>query len=144
MISAGGSFIKINASGITNGTSGTWTAHASMHTMPGPATNPHVMPHLLKPELQKSDLEFRHLTDWGAPLAGAAYKAILSDGSIRKGTLDALGIARIGGVPPGVGAKIEYDYKPLQASSTVSTEMDDDVLEFLNWTPPSTPKKGQA
>jgi type VI secretion system secreted protein VgrG len=144
MISAGGSFVKINASGITNGTSGTWTAQASMHTMPGPATKPFVMPHMLKPELQKSDLEFRHVTDWGAPLAGAAYKAVLSDGSIRKGTLDAEGIARISGVPPGAGAKIEYDYKPLQASSTVSTEMDDDMHELLNWTPLGAPPKGSA
>jgi len=144
MISAGGSFIKIDAAGITNGTSGTWTAKASMHTMPGPATQPYVMPHVLKPELQKSELEFRHLTDWGAPLAGAAYKATLSDGSTRKGVLDAAGIARVTGVPPGVGAKVEYDYKPLQASSTVSSELDDDLHEFLNWTPRKAPGEGQA
>ena len=144
MISAGGSFIKIDASGITNGTPGTWTAQASMHTMPGPAKQQYVMPHLAKPELQKNDLEFRHLTDWGAPLAGAAYKATLSDGSVRKGMLDALGVARISGVPPGVGAKIEYDYKPLQASSTVSTEMHEDVHEFLNWTPGAPAKEDPA
>ncbi len=143
LISAGGSFVKINASGITNGTSGTWTAQASMHSMPGPETKQFVMPHLLKPELQKSDLEFRHLTDWGAPLAGAAYKAVLSDGSVRTGTLDAQGIGRISGVPPGVGAKIEYDYEPLQASSTVSTELDDDLHELLNWAS-GTPPKGSV
>lgn len=144
MISAGGSFVKINASGITNGTSGTWTAQASMHTMPGPANQQFVMPHVVKPELQKNDLEFRHLTDWGAPLAGATYKAILSDGSVRKGTLDAEGIARISGVPPGGGAKIEYDYRPLEARCTVSTEMDDDVNELLNWSPSGTGGKGRA
>jgi type VI secretion system secreted protein VgrG len=144
VISAGGSFVKIDASGITNGTSGKWTAQASMHLMPGPVTKPYVMPHLLKPELQKSDLEFRHLTDWGAPLAGAAYKAILSDGSIRKGTLDAQGIGRLSDLPPGIAAKIEYDYKPIQPISTVSTEMDDDVHELLGWAPRSTAKKGQA
>ena len=143
-ISAGGSFTKINGSGITNGTPGTWTAQASMHTMPGPTNKSYVMPHVAKPELQKSDVEFRHVTDWGAPLAGAAYKATLSDGSVRKGILDALGIARISDVPPGVGAKIEYDYKPLQASSTVSTELDDDIQELLNWTPRSAKKEGQA
>jgi type VI secretion system secreted protein VgrG len=143
-ISAGGSFIKINGSGITNGTSGTWTAQASMHTMPGPANQQYVMPHVAKPELQKSDLEFRHLTDWGAPLAGAAFKATLADGSVHRGILDAAGIARIAGVPAGAGAKIEYDYKPLQASSTVSTEMHDDLQEFLSWTPGTGAKEGQA
>lgn len=143
-ISAGGSSIKINASGITNSTSGTWAAHASMHIMPGPAKTPYVMPHLPKAEIQKTELEFRHLTDWGEPMAGAAYKATLSDGSIRKGTLDAQGIARISGLPPGTTAKIEYDYKPLQASSTVSTELDDDVNELLNWVSGSGAKKGEA
>lgn len=106
-----------------------------MHTMPGPATNPYVMPHIPKTDIQKSDLEFRHLTDWGEPLAGAAYKAILSDGSIRKGTLDAQGRARITGLRAGTTAKVEYNYKPLQASSTVDTEMHEDVHEFLNWEP---------
>jgi type VI secretion system secreted protein VgrG len=134
-ISAGGSSLKIDGSGITNSTSGKWTAHASIHTMPGPATSPYVMPHIPKTDIQKSDLEFRHLTDWGEPLAGAAYKAILGDGSIRKGTLDAQGIARINGLPAGTTAKIEYDYKPLQASSTIDTEMHEDVHEFLNWAP---------
>ncbi|SEO39835.1 type VI secretion system secreted protein VgrG [Duganella sp. CF517] len=143
-ISAGGSFIKINASGITNGTPGTWTAQASMHTMPGPTNKSYLMPHVPKSELQKTDVEFRHLTDWGAPLAGAAYKATLSDGSVRKGILDALGVARISDVPPGAGAKIEYDYKPLQASSTVSTELDDDIHELLNWTPRGAKKEGQV
>lgn len=143
-ISAGGSSIKINGSGITNSTSGTWTAHASKHTMPGPAKAPYVMPHLPKAELQKTDLEFRHLTDWGEPLAGAAYKATLSDGSIRKGTLDAQGVARISDVPAGTTAKIEYDYKPLQAISTVSTELDDDVDELLNWVSGNSAKKGGA
>ena len=144
MISAGGSFVKINASGITNGTSGKWIAQASMHEMPGPATKPYVMPHLLKPELQKTDLEFRHLTDWGAPLAGAAYKATLSDGSVRKGMLDTQGIGRLSDLPPRTSAKIEYDYKPIQASSTVESELDEDVHELLNWAPSGKAKKGQS
>ena len=143
-ISAGGSSVKINASGITSSTSGTWTAHASMHTMPGPATTSHVMPHLAKVDIQKTDLEFRHLTDWGVPLAGAAYKAVLSDGSIRKGMLDEEGIARISGVPAGASAKIEYDYRPLQASSTVATELHDDVHELLNWAPANAATEGDA
>ncbi len=144
IISAGGSFIKIDAAGITNGTSGSWTAQASIHTMKGPATQSHVMPHLKKPAVEKTDLEFRHFTDWGEPLGGAAYKAILSDGSIRKGVLDALGIARISDLPAGVSAKIEYDYRPMQASSTVSTELHDDVHELLKWLPGKPVTKGRV
>ena len=144
IISAGNSYIKINASGITSGTSGNWISHAAKHAMEGPASQSHVMPHLNKSELRKTDLEFRHLTDWGEPLAGANYKAILSDGSIRDGTLDAMGIARLCDVPAGVGAKIEYDYTTMQASSTVDTELHDDVHELLNWTPGAAAGKGQA
>jgi len=137
LISAGGASIKVNASGITSSTSGKWIANASMHLMPGPATSNYVMPHMPKTDVQKTDLEFRHLTDWGVPLAGAAYKATLSDGSIHKGMLDAEGIARISGVPVGAMAKVEYDYRPLQASSTVSVELVDDIDELLNWQPRS-------
>lgn len=144
MLSAGGSSIRINASGVTESTSGTSTAHASLHTMLGPATSNYVMPHVEKAELGKTDLEFRHLTDWGAPLAGAAYKATLSDGSTREGTLDAMGIARISGMPAGAAAKIEYDYRPLDASSTVSVELDEDIDELLNWTAANASKKGGA
>lgn len=143
LISAGGSSIKVSADGITSSTSGKWIAKASMHLMPGPATSNYVMPHLPKAEVHKTDLEFRHLTDWGVPLAGAAYKATLSDGSTHKGMLDAEGIARISGVPAGAMAKIEYDYRPLQASSTVSVELDDDIDELLNWQPASA-KKGSV
>jgi type VI secretion system secreted protein VgrG len=144
LISAGGSFVRIDSSGITNGTSGKWISHASMHSFDRPATNSYVMPHLLKADLQKTDLEFRHLTDWGVPLAGAAYKATLSDGSVRKGTLDAQGIARISGVPAGAAAKVEYDYKPMQVSATVVAELHKDVHELLNWTPVSVTKNGDA
>lgn len=135
LISAGGSSIRLNADGITSSTSGKWTAQASMHLMPGPATSNYIMPHLPKAEVKASDLEFRHLTNWGVPLAGAAYKAMFSDGSIRTGTLDAAGIARISGVPAGATAKIEYNYRSIQTSCDVSTELDDDIDELLTWRP---------
>ncbi len=44
VISAGGSFIRINAAGITHGTAGTWEAKASQHAMTGPARLSYAMP----------------------------------------------------------------------------------------------------
>lgn len=44
MISAGGSFIQINASGITHGTAGKWECRASQHVMTGPARVSYSMP----------------------------------------------------------------------------------------------------
>lgn len=96
------------------------------------------LPHLPQAELQNTDIEFRHVTDWGAPLAGATYKATLSDGSVRTGVLDAQGVARISGVPAETTAKVEYKYHPLQAKSHVDTQLDDDLHELLNWEPQST------
>jgi len=55
-----------------------------------------------------------------------------------------MGIARISGVPAGAAAKVEYDYRPLDASSTVSIELDDDIDELLNWTAGNASKKGDA
>ncbi|SPC21679.1 type VI secretion system Vgr family protein [Cupriavidus oxalaticus] len=36
LLNAGGSYIRINAVGIEHGTPGTWRAHASAHSLPGP------------------------------------------------------------------------------------------------------------
>ncbi|TDY96471.1 UNVERIFIED_ORG: type VI secretion system secreted protein VgrG [Herbaspirillum seropedicae] len=44
VISAGGSFIQINASGITQGTAGKWECKASQHAMTGPARVSYAMP----------------------------------------------------------------------------------------------------
>ena len=91
-----------------------------------------MLPHLPRAEPGKTDLEFRHFTDWGEALAGRQFKAFLSDGSVRKGVLDADGYARISGVAPGTMARIEYLPITEAAKSYVTTELDDDVDEFFN------------
>lgn len=78
------------------------------------------------------------MTEWGQALSGVQYKATLSDGSVRTGSLDADGYARISGLRPGTTAKIEYVKNPNPAKSHVSAEMDDDVHELISWTPPAT------
>ena len=90
------------------------------------------MPHLPRVEPKHDEIEFRYFTDWGEALAGRPFKAFLSDGTVRTGTLDADGYARLSDVPSGVTARVEYQRDPNPARSHVSAELDDDVDEFFS------------
>ncbi len=129
---AGGANIRIEGGNITVQCPGKITIHAAKKSFTGPANGNFVLPHLPRAEPGKSDLEFRHFTDWGEALAGRPFKAFLSDGSVRKGVLDADGYARISGVAPGTMARIEYLPLTEPAKSYVTSELDDDVDEFFN------------
>jgi len=129
---AGGANITIEGGNITVQCPGKITIHAGKKSFTGPASDNFVLPHLPRAEPGKTDLEFRHFTDWGEALAGRQFKAFLSDGSVRKGVLDADGYARISGVAPGTMARIEYLPITEAAKSYVTSELDDDVEEFFN------------
>ncbi len=58
----------------------------------------------------KDWLELELADDEGKPIAKAAYKVYLPDGSIRSGNLDDNGYAKIEKVPPG-NVKVEYDIR---------------------------------
>lgn len=89
VISAGGSFIKINAAGITEGTGGAWIAKASSHAMPGPTTLAREMNTWNKSDF---DEEFvAHHQGSGKPIANRRFEITREDGSILRGTTDADG-----------------------------------------------------
>ena len=48
VLSAGGTYIKLNAQGFTGGTSGAWVQHAASHAMPGPDSLTYPLPVLPK------------------------------------------------------------------------------------------------
>jgi type VI secretion system secreted protein VgrG len=48
VLSAGGTYIKLNAGGFTGGTSGAWVQHAASHAMPGPDSLTYPLPVLPK------------------------------------------------------------------------------------------------
>ena len=129
---ADGANITIEGGNITVQCPGKIAVHAGKKSFAGPVRENFVPPHLPRAEPGKSDLEFRHFTDWGEALAGRPFKAYLSDGSVRKGLLDADGYARISGVTPGTMARIEYLPMTEPAKSYVSSELDDDIDEFFN------------
>ena len=130
---AGGANITIDGGNITVQCPGKITIHAGKKSFSGGERNSYTMPHLPRGEPTPSDMEFRHFTEWGEAIAGRSFIAKLSDGSVRKGTLDAEGFARLSGVPAGVTAIVKYlpDVNP--AKSTVQSEMHDDVNEFFGF-----------
>jgi type VI secretion system secreted protein VgrG len=129
---AGGANITIAGGNITVQCPGKIMIHAGKKTFSGPERTSYALPHLPSAAPEKTDLEFRHFTEWGEPLAGLAFKASLSDGSVRKGQLDAQGYARLADVPPGITARIEYLRDTSALKSHVDTEIDPDVFAFFD------------
>jgi type VI secretion system secreted protein VgrG len=129
---AGGANITIEGGNITVQCPGKITVHAGKKSFNGPQRTNFAMPHLPRVEARNDEIEFRYFTDWGEPLAGRAFKAFLSDGTTRTGTLDADGYARLSGISPGITARVEYQRDTNSATSKVTTELHDDVHEFFN------------
>jgi type VI secretion system secreted protein VgrG len=89
VISAGGSFIKLDKSGISQGTAGKWIAQASTHSMPGPTTLSREMNKWAKTDF---DEEFVALHQGsGKPVAHRAFELTREDGTILRGKTDAAG-----------------------------------------------------
>ncbi|MES2742426.1 MAG: type VI secretion system tip protein TssI/VgrG [Pseudomonadota bacterium] len=89
LISVGGSFIRMDKAGITQGTAGAWIAHAATHAMPGPTT---IAYHMNTREKTDFDEEFiaRHRGS-GKPVANCKFEIIREDGSVLHGITDAEG-----------------------------------------------------
>ncbi|KYQ80474.1 type VI secretion system protein [Acinetobacter sp. NRRL B-65365] len=107
VFTAQGSQLKLNGSGIFPVTGGKFEVKAGQHLFMGGAKANSVLPHLPVMNLKPDDLVLEYLHSDGSPVKGADFEVLLSDGSIRKGKLDALGKAVVSGVPAGK-AKIQY------------------------------------
>ncbi|MCH7315610.1 type VI secretion system Vgr family protein [Acinetobacter sp. ANC 3882] len=127
VITAGGSQIKLNGSGIFPTTGGKFEVKAGQHLFMGGAKANSVLPHLPVMNLKPDDLVLEYLHSDGSPVKGADFEVLLSDGSIRKGKLDALGKAVVSGVPAGK-AKIQYG-EDQSKDEYPSAEVDDWFLD---------------
>ncbi|WP_445403556.1 type VI secretion system Vgr family protein [Acinetobacter vivianii] len=107
VFTAQSSQLKLNGSGIFPTTGGKFEVKAGQHLFMGGAKANSVLPHLPVMNLKPDDLVLEYLHSDGSPVKGADFEVLLSDGSIRKGKLDALGKAVVSGVPAGK-AKIQY------------------------------------
>jgi type VI secretion system secreted protein VgrG len=116
VINGGGSYAKFSAGSIELGTSGAFTAHAKTHSFPGPKAVSiniamlgalSVAEQFLR-ELHESNawVEFKLVTPDG-PIAGERYVLTDPSGSVHKGNVDDLGVARIEKIPTG-RCKVEF------------------------------------
>lgn len=88
-ICAAGSFLKIDASGITSGTSGTWTAHAAKHEMPGPKTMAMEMNTWAKTNFDEEFIVLNQGT--GEPMVNRQFEITREDGTVLHGATDVQG-----------------------------------------------------
>ncbi|AMW78310.1 type VI secretion system protein [Acinetobacter sp. TGL-Y2] len=107
ILTADGSQLKINGSGIFPTTGGKFESKAGQHKFVGGCKTNYVLPHLPITEIKKDDLVLEYLHSDGSPVKGADFEVLLSDGSRRKGKLDDKGKAVVKAVPAG-RAKIQY------------------------------------
>jgi type VI secretion system secreted protein VgrG len=86
LLNGGGSYIRIDASGIEQGTLGNWKAWAGSHDMPGPKSLPMIeRPEPLRVYSNRLDVYDAFL---GNEFGEVNYQAIYPDGKVQEGTLD--------------------------------------------------------
>ncbi|MGB7194235.1 MAG: type VI secretion system Vgr family protein [Collimonas pratensis] len=94
VINGGGSYAKFNASGIEQGTTGAYIAHAATHSMPGQKNMSIPDQHSNVSDLNtKRDLHLEYVDADGAPLQHDPIQSHLWDGQQQNSTLDASGKA---------------------------------------------------
>jgi len=100
LLVGGGSYIKINASTIENGTSGTWVSYASEHLFKGPKSTNVTLPELPKVGEGEVELEQIYKTNKEG-FKSAPYRVVDALGNEKSGTLDASGYALVAGLAKG-------------------------------------------
>jgi len=98
VINGGGSYSRWNASGIEEGTNGTWRSHATKHVMVGPANGPVFEPKEIDVALKETPLEHQvrfsvqHIPGPSPALfAGQPYTLLKDGAEIKKGLFDEYG-----------------------------------------------------
>ncbi|MEQ5841058.1 type VI secretion system tip protein VgrG [Paraburkholderia acidicola] len=131
LLTAGGAYIRVKDGNIEIHAPGKVDVKGAQHAFAGPASMNVVMPHLPQGEPAPTDLEFRLVDPYGRPSPGVEYKATLSDGTVKTGTLDADGYAKISGVRAGASAKVQYLTDKNPPTCEVGIKADSDWNQFL-------------
>ncbi|MBS4689774.1 type VI secretion system tip protein VgrG, partial [Aeromonas sobria] len=117
-VKVGGCFIKVDGGGVT-----LVSPTIKMNSGGGPGSGSGwagKVPKSIEGMLDSPNkrwMKFYHLDAELMPLAGVSYKAVLSDGSVREGTLDGEGMALLEDVPSGT-ASVTYDQQDKFADLT--------------------------
>ncbi|MDE2593271.1 MAG: type VI secretion system tip protein VgrG [Burkholderiales bacterium] len=134
-LNAGQSQILLKGADITMTCPGQFTTKSATHAWEGPGQGGLTPLNLPSGTVNVSpqDLIIQRKYHDEEPLQGASYEARLSDGSVRKGVLDASGQAQLNGVPPGAAQvtfkpdQRAFERKHKEANDRANQTMDDIV-----------------
>ncbi len=129
LLTAGGAYIRIKGGKIELHAPGKVSFKGASHDWSGPKSQNISTPMMPQTENAKNWLELNHHYDDLTPLAGAAYKVVFADGSVREGKLDNKGHARLEGVPLG-SAQVYYgeDPRPFVMKNVQRVSIDDEKI----------------
>ncbi|WP_151814463.1 DUF2345 domain-containing protein, partial [Acinetobacter ursingii] len=115
VITAGGSQIKINGSGIFPVTGGKFEVKAGQHLFMGSGSASSNLPALPQLNMSPKELELKYVYDDLKPVAQAPYKLIFQDGSIQEGLLDDNGYAKVQVPVDKIQPKVYYGFSNMEA-----------------------------
>ncbi|MGA9700877.1 type VI secretion system tip protein TssI/VgrG, partial [Pseudomonas sp.] len=124
ILSCGGAFIKLANGRVEIGSPEPMLIHAVVETK-APARFG------IPPPPTAGEIEFRLVHPDGAPMAGNAFTALLSDGTQRNGVVDQDGYARLSGVTPGCSAQVQYHCSGAKPQVSACDEIDADLKRLL-------------
>ncbi|MGB5887136.1 MAG: DUF2345 domain-containing protein, partial [Acinetobacter venetianus] len=115
VITAGGSQIKLDGSGIFPTTGGKFEVKAGQHLFMGGANVSPNLPALPALNLLPKELELKYVYDDLKPVIQAPYKLIFSDGTSQEGILDANGYAKVSIPGDKTQSKVYYGFSLVEA-----------------------------
>ncbi|WP_336936585.1 type VI secretion system Vgr family protein, partial [Acinetobacter beijerinckii] len=115
VITAGGSQIKLNGSGVFPTTGGKFEVKAGQHLFMGGASVSPNLPALPALNLLPKELELKYVYDDLKPVIQAPYKLIFSDGTSQEGILDANGYAKVPIPGDKTQSKVYYGFSLVEA-----------------------------
>ncbi|MGL3014088.1 DUF2345 domain-containing protein [Acinetobacter baumannii] len=115
VITAGGSQLKINGSGIFPVTGGKFEVKAGQHMFMGGGSASSTLPALPQLNMPAKELELKYVYDDLKPVAQAPYKLIFQDGSMQEGILDSSGYAKVQVPADKIQPKVYYGFSNMEA-----------------------------
>jgi len=93
LINGGGSYLKLSADGIEQGTTGDWTSYAAKHSMEGGKNKEYAMPNV-EHFKQPNYLRFHFCDRDKVPHAHKKYLLVRKDGTTEEGVTNAEGFSK--------------------------------------------------
>ena len=134
LLTAQGAYIKLSGGNIEVHAPGMVDFKASMKSWTGAKSDSVVPPNFPAVDLKPNELEINHLYHDQAGVQGAAFEAVLGDGSTRSGTTDSSGKAILKNLPGGaVKVRFKPDVRAYEAKPTEQSPGYKPKLNAQDW-----------